>query len=170
MVRDSDVDGRPGPLADFITFRCYGTWLHRDERGSVDREHNVYGAELLSTDPDRQRAAFERLGHLPFALGVQHRTVVEDAIHQVCAIPGWTLHAVNVRTNHLHVLLAAEQSPERVMGRLKAWATRHLIEAGLLARGRRAWSRHGSTRYLWRHGEVERACQYVREMQGADLD
>ena len=25
------------PLAYFITFRCYGTWLHGDSRSSVDR-------------------------------------------------------------------------------------------------------------------------------------
>jgi hypothetical protein len=28
------------PLAYLITFRCYGTWLHGDERGSVDRFRN----------------------------------------------------------------------------------------------------------------------------------
>jgi hypothetical protein len=28
------------PLAYLITFRCYGTWLHGDSRGSVDRFHN----------------------------------------------------------------------------------------------------------------------------------
>jgi hypothetical protein len=31
------------PLAYFFTFRAYGTWLHGDERGSVDRFHNQYG-------------------------------------------------------------------------------------------------------------------------------
>ena len=31
------------PLAYLITFRTYGTWLHGDARGSVDREHNVFG-------------------------------------------------------------------------------------------------------------------------------
>jgi hypothetical protein len=36
---DSDT-----PLAYFITFRAYGTWLHGDKRGSVDRHNNRYGA------------------------------------------------------------------------------------------------------------------------------
>ena len=35
------------PLAYLITFRSYGTWLHGDERGSVDRFHNVYGTPRL---------------------------------------------------------------------------------------------------------------------------
>ncbi len=31
------------PLGFLITFRCYGTWLHGNQRGSVDREHNKIG-------------------------------------------------------------------------------------------------------------------------------
>src|SRR3989442_13934917 len=37
MWNDTDL-----PLAYLITFRCRGTWLHGDERGSTDRFHNVY--------------------------------------------------------------------------------------------------------------------------------
>jgi hypothetical protein len=37
MWNDTDI-----PLAYLITFRCYGTWLHGDERGSIDRFHNRY--------------------------------------------------------------------------------------------------------------------------------
>ena len=34
-------------LAYFITFSTYGSWLHGTKKGmgSVDREHNEYGAE-----------------------------------------------------------------------------------------------------------------------------
>ncbi len=32
------------PLAYFITFHCYGTWLQGDAPGSVDRSHNQPGA------------------------------------------------------------------------------------------------------------------------------
>ena len=32
MWNDTDI-----PLAYLISFRCYGTWLHGDERGSIDR-------------------------------------------------------------------------------------------------------------------------------------
>ncbi|MGH9840991.1 MAG: hypothetical protein ACREEM_19730 [Blastocatellia bacterium] len=38
------------PLAYLITFRCYGTWLHGDERGSVDRDHNIYRTPFLPRD------------------------------------------------------------------------------------------------------------------------
>jgi len=32
-----ESDNERIPLAYLITFRSYGTWLHGDERGSVDR-------------------------------------------------------------------------------------------------------------------------------------
>jgi hypothetical protein len=37
------------PLAYLITIRTYGTWLHGDEKGSVDRHgFNTYGASRMS--------------------------------------------------------------------------------------------------------------------------
>ena len=35
------------PLAYLISFRAYGTWLHGDRRGSVDRFHNRYGTPRI---------------------------------------------------------------------------------------------------------------------------
>jgi len=42
MWNDTDT-----PLAYFLSFRSYGTWLHGDKRGSVDRFHNKYGTPRL---------------------------------------------------------------------------------------------------------------------------
>lgn len=35
------------PLAVCFTFRSYGTWLHGDERGSVDRYQNIHGTPRI---------------------------------------------------------------------------------------------------------------------------
>jgi hypothetical protein len=41
----------PGlPLAYFITFSTYGSWLHGEEKGSVDRAHNLPGTPYLEAD------------------------------------------------------------------------------------------------------------------------
>ena len=41
---DSDFERNEFPLAYLITVRCYGTWLHGDERLTVDRHGlDVYG-------------------------------------------------------------------------------------------------------------------------------
>jgi hypothetical protein len=42
MWNDTEI-----PLAFLITFRSYGTWLHGDERGSVNRFRNQYKSPRL---------------------------------------------------------------------------------------------------------------------------
>ena len=38
------------PLAYLISFRTYGTWLHGDERGSIDRFNNSYRSPYIAAD------------------------------------------------------------------------------------------------------------------------
>jgi hypothetical protein len=45
------------PLGYLLTFRGYGTWLHGDSRGSVDRFHRTYGTPMLP--PNVQRTRYE---------------------------------------------------------------------------------------------------------------
>ncbi len=42
------------PVAYFITFTTYGTWLRGRAPGSVDRDHNVPGTSFLPPDPDEE--------------------------------------------------------------------------------------------------------------------
>ncbi|MDQ1706916.1 MAG: hypothetical protein QOJ88_127 [Pyrinomonadaceae bacterium] len=55
------------------------------------------------------------------------------------------------------------------MEAFKAYATRALRQAGLLASCVRPWARHGSTIYLWKERHVEQAVEYVVNDQGEDL-
>src|SRR5262252_3485283 len=36
------------PMGYLITFRSYGTWLHGDRRGSIDRFHNRYKSPCIA--------------------------------------------------------------------------------------------------------------------------
>jgi hypothetical protein len=46
------------PIAYLLTWTRYGTWLHGDERGSVDAEHHTPGEPLLaSSESQRDRCA-----------------------------------------------------------------------------------------------------------------
>jgi REP element-mobilizing transposase RayT len=97
------------------------------------------------------------------------RTEVDQAIREACEHRGWRLEALNVRTNHVHVVVSAPVAPELTMTTMKAWATRRCREAGLLAPGRKLWTRHGSTRYLWTEQAIDDAAEYVAERQGPPL-
>jgi hypothetical protein len=103
------------PLAYLITFRCYGTWLHGDARGSVDRDHNVYHTPFLSRDTKREHEEQLRLKHAPVELNEARRITVEAAVRGVCVQRGWALHAINVRTNHVHSVVTAGCRPEKIL-------------------------------------------------------
>jgi len=154
------------PLAYLITFRTYGTWLHGDERGSVDRFHNVYGTPRLP--PNRQRKKYERslLAGPAVRLGSRRRAAVEKAIRETCRIRKWQLWAFNIRTNHIHSVVSAKWE---VLNALKANATRVLREDGLWRSKHTPWVRRGSKRRLWTEQDLFNAIDYVLYDQGEPL-
>jgi len=88
------------PLAYLITFNTYGSWLHGDRRGSVDRFHNRYGTPRVGANPLRESYERGLLKHLPVRLTQLQRKVVTDAIKGLCKEKCWGLWAVNARSNH----------------------------------------------------------------------
>jgi REP element-mobilizing transposase RayT len=160
-----------GLLAYFITFRCYGTWLHGDARGSMDRHTNVYDTPALPPDPSWERRERTLMRHTPLFLTPVMRESVHSAIADLCEHHGWLLYALAVQSNHVHVVVAAAGQPaERVMAALKARATRDLRASGLIEPDRRVWSRHGSTRYVWTERDLDGACAYVINGQRVSAD
>jgi REP element-mobilizing transposase RayT len=72
----------------------------------------------------------------PVKLNEEARRVVTEAIEAECAHRGWKLLAVNVRTNHVHVVVVwPGDSPEHMMQLLKSWATRRLRAEGVFGPG-----------------------------------
>ena len=157
------------PLAYLITFRCYGTWLHGDERGSVDRFHNQYGAPYFPPNDARQQQSETRLKHAPVVLDEEQRESVSQAIRETCDLRKWLLRALNVRTNHVHAVLSTDVRPELTLNALKANATRSMKEAGCWNGDLSPWARNGSKLYLWTEEELANAIAYVVEDQGEPL-
>lgn len=153
-----DQDFRSTPLAYLLTFRSYGTWLVGDPRGSTP---NSMSTPLRGPHEGLRRACEQRLAHAPTTFDDAQRIVIHCAIDETCRAKQWAAYAVNVRTNHVHVVLSGPCPPEQMMRTLKAWSSRRLREAGLMAIDHKVWSRHGSTRYLWRQSAVAAACAYT---------
>jgi REP element-mobilizing transposase RayT len=169
-MSDYEWDDNDYPLAYFITFRTHGTWLHGDQRRSVDRHgRNIYGTERIKLDPVFSVTMDRNMVSEPFILNGNQRAIVERSIRDVCAFRGYGLSAVNVRTNHAHVVVSAAAPPNPIMRALKANATRELRNAKLVEPNQRIWSRGGSTRYLWKPQNIERAINYTLYGQGDDL-
>jgi Transposase IS200 like len=113
----------PEPLAYFLTWPTYGTWLPGDERGWIQ-----YGRGWKLPDAVRKLEAEARMSEDACRLDGEQRKVVEQQIAETCNARGWELHAVNCRSNHAHVVITAAQAPKIVRNQLKAWCTRRLKE------------------------------------------
>ena len=158
------------PLAYFISFRTYGTWLHGDERGSVDRFHNRYRTPRIKANDKWQRHNQTQLKADPATLDSEQRKTVEDAVREVCEFRSWRLHAVNVRTNHIHAVVSVGSTkPERVLNDFKSYGTRRMREQGCWRFEHSPWVDKGSKRYLWNERSVALAIDYVVNGQGDDL-
>ena len=164
MWNDTDT-----PLACFISFRCYGTWLHGDERGSIDRFHNRYGDPYIPPNKPWKQYNKRKLKADPFILGARERKAVEKAIRETCKIRKWSLLAFNVRTNHVHTVVTADRKPELVLNAFKANATRQLREEHLWPHDFSPWADKGSKRRLWNERSVANAIDYVLYGQGDEL-
>jgi REP element-mobilizing transposase RayT len=155
-------------LAYHITWTTYGTWLSGDARGWVKWGEGG----VKPPDPEREREARERMVESAAVLTDQQRTLVEQTIRDHCRIRGWLLHAVNARSNHVHVVVTADCDPDEVMNQLKAWCSRKLSDAAGLVRtvgkkaGRRHWFTEGGDKKRIDNEEyLENAISYVAEGQ-----
>ena len=158
------------PLAHLITFRCYGTWLHGDQRGSVDRLHNRYKAPYAPANDNRNRHNKDMLECEPVLLDAPRRASVEAAIRETCVYRKWILLAINVRTNHVHVVVSVgAKKSELALNAFKANATRQMKQDGYWHTDRSPWVDKGSRRNLWNERSVERAIDYVINGQGHEL-
>jgi len=165
MWNDTDI-----PLANLITFRSYGTWLHGDERGSVDRFHNKYHSPYLPPDRKRLAGNIRKLSGKIVTLNAKQRASTENAMRETCMVRKWTLRAINVRTNHVHAVVSIGTTrPERALNDFKAYATRRMRRDACWFSERSPWADKGSKRCLWNERSIELAVDYVMNRQGDDL-
>jgi REP element-mobilizing transposase RayT len=139
MWNDTDT-----PLAYFISFRSYGTWLHGDKPGSIDRFHNAYRSSYIAHNPKWRRHNEQRLKAEPLILQAKARKSVQAAVRETCDIRKWLLQAINVRTNHIHTVVSANRKADLVLNAFKANATRQLRQDGI-------WT------YTFSRGQMEEA-------------
>jgi len=157
----------PDPLAYFLTWSTYGTWLPGDERGWVE-----YHRGWKPPDPIRQLESEAIMNEDACILSVAQRELVEVTVADHCRIRGWELHAVNCRTNHLHIVVSADRHPDEVRNQIKAWCSRRLKEyeqdraPGYATNVREKWwAERGSRRFINDEESLEAAILYVRDGQ-----
>lgn len=115
-MTNSEWDDNEFPLAYLITFRTFGTWLHGDERGSMDRHgKNIYGTQRIAPNSKLQSRMRENSAAVQFMLDGPKRSIVDTAIRNVCDVRNYKLIAINIRTNHGHAVVSAQVKPEAII-------------------------------------------------------
>jgi REP element-mobilizing transposase RayT len=135
------------PIAYFLTWTCYGTWLHGIDKLAVDRHRTGHKLPRLKADPARVEHAQRLMKFAPVVLAPDACKSVDQAIRQTADKRCWPLHALNVRTNHVHVVAMCDGAPERMLNDFKAYATRRLRADKVIAPDQPVWTDGGSTRY-----------------------
>jgi len=95
---------------------------------------------------------------------------MREAVVSVCQFRAWFLHALHVRTNHVHGIVEADATPGRVMNDWKAYATRSLRLAGLAGPDDIGWTHGGNARRIGSPDGLRQALRYVLEGQGDPLE
>lgn len=142
-------------MAWHLYYTTYGTWLHGDDRGSTDYDGYV------PPDPMLESSRANTLKQKPFMLTDKMRDAVDAAIREVCEYRNWKLHALNVRTNHIHVIIGLADDRHAVIRDLKAYSTRRLRKEGLIGKDREVWTKRCGHRYLFDEDYLHQAIHYV---------
>jgi REP element-mobilizing transposase RayT len=126
-----------------LTSTFYGQWLPGDPRGSVtnvrDRrpgdpaaparlEHSRPGQDYEEAIPGLQRAAHQQLQGPPVALDLPQAEQLLAQLQETAAHRGWTLVAVSIMFNHMHVVVEApaQVGKSELLRDFKSYAARRL--------------------------------------------
>lgn len=130
-------------IAIFITWTTYGTWMPGDMRGWRKRMSGNQLPRPLLAEWCRNQMKGEVV-----LLEKHDRETVERACREHCEHRGWHLYAVNARTNHVHVVVAAADiSPQTVRDQLKANCTGKLRRQDQPLVVERTWTRGEIARF-----------------------
>lgn len=149
------------PIAYFLTWTMYGSWLPGDARGWTDGRGAMHGP-----DAAREREAARRLAEPPLSLDEGQRGIVHRTIGDHCLRRAWQLHAMDCRTHHVHVALTAPRAtPADCMAQLKAWTARRLAEAATHGVRTKWWTENGSRRLIFDETDLADVVVYIAECQ-----
>jgi hypothetical protein len=156
----ADNTTMPDPIAYFITWPTYGTWLPGDERGWVEYRH---GWQLPNHNLEQIcRASMTESQCL---LSLSEREIVLQQILETCDFRKWVHFASDCRSNHAHIVIGAPNtSPKKIRKDIKAWCTRRLRERSR-AEQENWWAERGSIRFVWTEDSLANVVQYVTQAQ-----
>jgi len=149
------------PLAFFITWTVYGTFLQGDDRGWWKREFGAQCARPLLANWHAKRLTLPVL-----LLTDEQRQCVNAEIERLSTVRRWRLWSTNARSNHVHVVVTANRyHGAKVRDQMKANATGALRRRWRAFQDRPIWTRGGDWKCINDEDELEQVILYVRDVQ-----
>ena len=149
------------PIAYHITFGTYGTRLHGDERGTVDRSMNQPGDPVIGADPAWWELERGRLKFDPVVFTPEKMRYAEAVMPSVCARGGWDFRTGAGGPDHVHVVLGADADGEAVRKWFKRWLGAALSEKWERPPGATWWAEGGSVKWVWTESYYRAVFDYV---------
>ncbi|QDT07232.1 Transposase IS200 like protein [Rubripirellula lacrimiformis] len=147
-------------VAFFITWPTYGTWLPGDTRGWVEYRH---GWQL--PQPSLELECRSQMTEDACKLTLPMRLLCNKQVRETCQFRGWQVHAANCRSNHMHIVIGAnEATPKKIRRDIKAWCTRRLKE-DFDSKRENWWAERGSIRWVWNEESLATVVGYATEAQ-----
>ncbi len=155
-----------------LTWTTYGTWLPGDRRGFVSNfagtdgkghRQNAPGTLPESDHPGLAGAARARLAGSAVWLTPDQARVLIGQFRETAECRGWTVMAVAVMANHVHIVVGVggDPEPDIFLRDFKSYGSRKLSRLFDEPAGGRWWTQGGSTRILPDGAAVEAAVAYV---------
>ncbi|MFG0268222.1 MAG: transposase, partial [Rhodopirellula sp. JB055] len=145
------------PVAYFITWTVYGTFLQGDARWWRKRDDGEQAPQPLL-----QQWHQERLNHAVVLLSHVHRQVVEREVDIHCERRSWKLWAVSARSNHVHLVVTAPgYAGDKVRDQLKANCTRGIREIDPQFIDRPVWTTKGDVEFVKKEDDLDKVIEYV---------
>jgi REP element-mobilizing transposase RayT len=157
----------------FLTWTTYGTWLPGDARGSVSDVRNDLGMKVRQNAPGERSSEYrpslanyarDRMNEDAVWLDRSHAEQLFDQFVETAAFRKWTLFAVAIMANHIHVVMGVldDPAPDDLKKDIKAYASRRLNRQFGPRPHRTWWTEGGSARKLDDEASIREAVRYVR--------
>ena len=156
-----------------LTWTTYGTWLPGDERGFVSNvaegdgpevKHNVSGTPYDARQRGLALAARTQMKGEPVWLSAAQAAPLAAQFRETAAFRGWTLHALAIMVNHVHLVatVPGDPEPETLLRDFKSYGSRRLNREFGSPAGGTWWTVSGSRRKLPDECARIAAVRYVR--------
>ncbi len=140
-------------LGYMITWTTYGTWLQGDKRGYVKK------GKIYPDNPSIAESNRQKLVKNPVKLSKVHRAIVKQVIYEKADQLNQTIHALAVRSNHVHIVAEYIPMPIGSVVRIyKNSAQAALRKAGVCGR---VWTKGFDKHYCFDQQSLKIRIDYV---------